>query len=51
MPTTTRRTASISVKNHAKSIQSFMQKIGRHRESKSRSRTGMYKKIHRVIEK
>ena len=28
----TRRTASISEKTHAKNMQSFMQKIGRHRE-------------------
>jgi ACT domain-containing protein len=38
-------------KNHAKSIQSFITKIGKYREAKSRSRIGMYKKMHRVTEK
>lgn len=28
-----------------------MQKIGRHREAKRRSRIGMYKKMHRIIER
>lgn len=32
-------------------MQDFMRKIGRHRETKRHSRIGMYKKMHRVIEK
>ncbi len=32
-------------------MQDFMRKIGRHREAKRHSRIGMYKKMHRVIEK